>query len=190
MVAAVSTSTNTPQTSASNAVASSTQSLGENDFLTLLTAQLQNQDPLQPQDDSAFVAQLAQFFEPGTADANQHQLESDHDATAGANECAVILVSGDQCDPPRQHGYARWKRHRCANYLHSQFCKCHHHSHDRRLKWQRHSSGGFGGTKCWHCKLYVGRTQLVGNSTARRQLHGSYFGDRKQWRARFSFTEY
>jgi flagellar basal-body rod modification protein FlgD len=30
-------------------------------FLQLLVAQLKNQDPLQPQDGSAFVAQLAQF---------------------------------------------------------------------------------------------------------------------------------
>jgi flagellar basal-body rod modification protein FlgD len=30
-------------------------------FMTLLVAQLKNQDPLQPQDGAAFVAQLAQF---------------------------------------------------------------------------------------------------------------------------------
>jgi flagellar basal-body rod modification protein FlgD len=33
----------------------------EQTFLQLLVAQLQNQDPLQPQDGSQFVAQLAQF---------------------------------------------------------------------------------------------------------------------------------
>jgi flagellar basal-body rod modification protein FlgD len=33
----------------------------ENTFLKLLVAQLQNQDPLQPQDGTQFVAQLAQF---------------------------------------------------------------------------------------------------------------------------------
>lgn len=37
------------------------QSLGEKDFLKLLTTQLSNQDPLSPQDSSAFIAQLAQF---------------------------------------------------------------------------------------------------------------------------------
>lgn len=36
-------------------------SLGSSDFLTLLFAQLQNQDPLNPQDDKDFTAQLAQF---------------------------------------------------------------------------------------------------------------------------------
>ncbi|MFN7177123.1 MAG: flagellar hook assembly protein FlgD [Thermaurantiacus sp.] len=37
------------------------QSLGQEDFLTLLTAQLRNQNPLSPLDNEAFVAQLAQF---------------------------------------------------------------------------------------------------------------------------------
>jgi flagellar basal-body rod modification protein FlgD len=35
--------------------------LGEEDFLTLLVAQLENQDPLEPQDNTEFIAQLAQF---------------------------------------------------------------------------------------------------------------------------------
>jgi flagellar basal-body rod modification protein FlgD len=61
MVASVSNSSATSQASSANALTSGTQALGEQDFLTLLVAQLKNQDPLQPQDDSAFVAQLAQF---------------------------------------------------------------------------------------------------------------------------------
>ncbi len=35
--------------------------LGKQDFMRLLISQIQNQDPLNPQDSSAFVAQLAQF---------------------------------------------------------------------------------------------------------------------------------
>lgn len=35
--------------------------LGQQDFLNLMTTQLQNQDPLKPLDSTAFVAQLAQF---------------------------------------------------------------------------------------------------------------------------------
>lgn len=35
--------------------------LGKQDFLTLLVAQLQNQDPLNPEDPTEFTAQLAQF---------------------------------------------------------------------------------------------------------------------------------
>jgi len=44
----------------SNAL-SSANVLGENDFLNLLVAQLKNQDPMNPSDSTAFVAQLAQF---------------------------------------------------------------------------------------------------------------------------------
>ncbi len=39
----------------------STSTLDKEDFLTLLVAQLENQDPLDPQDNSEFVAQMAQF---------------------------------------------------------------------------------------------------------------------------------
>lgn len=38
-----------------------TSALGKDAFLQLLVAQLQHQDPLSPQDNSEFVAQLAQF---------------------------------------------------------------------------------------------------------------------------------
>lgn len=37
------------------------QSLGENDFLKLLAAQLAAQDPLQPTDNTQFIAQMASF---------------------------------------------------------------------------------------------------------------------------------
>ncbi len=41
--------------------ASSRQSLGQHDFLRMLIAQLENQDPLNPQDSTEFTAQLATF---------------------------------------------------------------------------------------------------------------------------------
>lgn len=41
--------------------ASGTDTLGKDTFLQLLVTQLQNQNPLDPQDNSEFVAQLAQF---------------------------------------------------------------------------------------------------------------------------------
>lgn len=45
-----------------NQVTSSKDSaLGKNDFLNLLVAQLQNQDPLSPMDSTAFTSQLAEF---------------------------------------------------------------------------------------------------------------------------------
>ena len=39
----------------------SNQQLGAQEFLQLLTTELQNQDPMQPMDDTQSVAQLAQF---------------------------------------------------------------------------------------------------------------------------------
>ncbi len=48
-------------TAASTAVANSSTTIGTSDFLKLLTAQLQNQDPFSPTDNSQMVAQLAQI---------------------------------------------------------------------------------------------------------------------------------
>ena len=52
--------TDTSLAGASKAVAGSS-SLGKDSFLQLLVTQLKNQNPLDPQDNTAFVAQLAQF---------------------------------------------------------------------------------------------------------------------------------
>jgi len=48
-------------TSSGATTSGSTSSLGKNDFLKLLVTQLNNQNPLNPQDNTEFVAQLAQF---------------------------------------------------------------------------------------------------------------------------------
>ncbi len=48
-------------TSSSSTAATSTPALGQDAFLKLLITQLKNQSPLNPQDNTAFVAQLAQF---------------------------------------------------------------------------------------------------------------------------------
>jgi len=56
--------TQQPSTGVSNSAAlssASNQQLGAQQFLQLLTTELQNQDPLQPMDDTQSVAQLAQF---------------------------------------------------------------------------------------------------------------------------------
>ena len=54
-----------PQTSAKASTVTTTtdktKSLGKQDFLKLLMAQLQNQDPMKPMDDSQMIAQMAQF---------------------------------------------------------------------------------------------------------------------------------
>lgn len=51
----------TATSSSSSSTESSDEIMGKEDFLTLLVAQLQNQDPLDPDDPTEFTAQLAQF---------------------------------------------------------------------------------------------------------------------------------
>ena len=69
-------SSSASNTAASAAAAASISALSVNDFLTLMTAQLQNQDPTQPLDPSTFVTQLAQFGTVSGIDAMQTSLAS------------------------------------------------------------------------------------------------------------------
>ncbi len=47
--------------SAANTSPTSPNRLGKQDFLKLLMAQMQNQDPMKPMDDTQMIAQMAQF---------------------------------------------------------------------------------------------------------------------------------
>ncbi|HTR38445.1 MAG TPA: flagellar hook capping FlgD N-terminal domain-containing protein [Bryobacteraceae bacterium] len=49
------------QSSSTRSSSTSDSMVSEQTFLKLLVAQLENQDPMQPQDGTQFVAQLAQF---------------------------------------------------------------------------------------------------------------------------------
>jgi flagellar basal-body rod modification protein FlgD len=68
-ISATSSTANTvvvPSASATSAKTDTTpglpgSNLGKQDFLKLLMAQLQNQDPLKPMEDTAMIAQMAQF---------------------------------------------------------------------------------------------------------------------------------
>jgi flagellar basal-body rod modification protein FlgD len=51
------------------------ESLGQGDFLRLLTTQLTLQDPLEPADNEAMLAQLAQFSALGAATSTSATLE-------------------------------------------------------------------------------------------------------------------
>src|SRR5471032_1696374 len=60
-VSSGSSSAATSGSTASTTPTTGTQALGVNDFMKLLATQFQEQDPLKPMDDTAFIAQTAQF---------------------------------------------------------------------------------------------------------------------------------
>ncbi|HEX8753137.1 MAG TPA: flagellar hook capping FlgD N-terminal domain-containing protein [Solirubrobacterales bacterium] len=59
--AATATASSGSSTSTSSALTEATSGLGKDDFLKLLVAQLQNQDPLSPVNDQEFMGQLTAF---------------------------------------------------------------------------------------------------------------------------------
>jgi flagellar basal-body rod modification protein FlgD len=61
MTSPVTSSTTTPSSSSSTTNALSGGTMGKDQFIKLLVAQLQHQDPLNPMDSSQMAAQLAQF---------------------------------------------------------------------------------------------------------------------------------
>lgn len=60
-IASTSSSSPAGASNASGALTSATGNMGKEEFLSLLVAQLQNQDPLNPMEGTEFAAQLAQY---------------------------------------------------------------------------------------------------------------------------------
>ncbi len=80
----------------------STNELGQTDFLDLMLTQLQNQDPLNPQDSGDFLAQLAQFGTVNGISELQNsfsvlsdQLQSGQALQASTLVGRSVLVDGD-----------------------------------------------------------------------------------------------
>lgn len=93
----------------------SSASLTENfeTFLTLLTTQLQNQDPLSPLDTNEFTAQLVQFSSVEQAIQSNQNLENLVDLTKAASSGAAVSYLGTQVtllgDTTRlTNGEAKW----------------------------------------------------------------------------------
>ena len=80
--------------------------LGQEDFLKLMTAQLQNQDPFAPMDNGDFIAQMAQFSTvTGITEINNNltnlgsKLEPNRVATAAQFLGHSVLVPGQGASP-------------------------------------------------------------------------------------------
>ena len=91
-VTSINTSTLTDYTSS----ASGATNLGEQDFLTLLVAQLEHQDPLNPQDNTEFIAQLAQFSSLEQQTTTNEKLDQLLTAQGSSEQTAAFALLGKQ----------------------------------------------------------------------------------------------
>jgi len=95
---AMSTTTTGATTGTTTGTTTGSQSLGQADFLKLLSVQFQSQDPMKPMDDTAFIAQMAQFTslqQTQTLTQQMTQLRADQDlATANSYIGRQLTVDG------------------------------------------------------------------------------------------------
>jgi len=75
---------------------SGSNTLGEDDFLTLLVAQLENQDPLEPQDNTEFIAQLAQFSSLEQQTTTNDKLDELIAAQSGSEQMSAFSLLGQK----------------------------------------------------------------------------------------------
>ena len=71
--------------------AASNKELGQEDFLQLIVAQIQNQDPFEPVENGAFIGQLAQF---GTVDGVNNLNDSFAEFSQGINSSQALNAAG------------------------------------------------------------------------------------------------
>src|SRR5690625_3576520 len=86
--------------------------LGKNEFLQLLVAQLNNQDPLAPQENGEFIAQLAQFSTVegiekmnGSMDAMVSGFQSSQALQASSLVGRTVVIQGEQAMVDTQTGF-------------------------------------------------------------------------------------
>lgn len=89
-----------PATTSASTAANAAASLSDNfdTFLTILTAQIQNQDPLEPMDSSKFTEQLVQFSGVEQAIKSNAQLETLIKATNSNAGAALSGYLGQQAE--------------------------------------------------------------------------------------------
>ena len=85
MASAISAITNGASSTTPSSSGTSGSDATEQTFLQLLVAQLQNQDPLSPQDSTQFVAELAQFNELDQTIGIRQDIESQMSSSASTS---------------------------------------------------------------------------------------------------------
>ena len=93
----------TPSTTGTNSqdntpVDRTKEALGRDAFLQLLTTQLAHQDPMQPQADTEFIAQLAQF----SSLEQLQQMRSTLDTIAAALQLPTATTTTDETSVPKE----------------------------------------------------------------------------------------
>ena len=77
----------------------SQQSLGESDFLSLMTTQLQQQDPFEPVDNKEMIAQMAQFSSLAGISQMNDTLSSIADQIRSQTELLTEIKAGSAATP-------------------------------------------------------------------------------------------
>ncbi|PKU26003.1 flagellar hook assembly protein FlgD [Telmatospirillum siberiense] len=109
----VTSTTSTTSTSTSTATAASSASASYNTFLTLLTTQLQNQDPLNPTNTDTFTSEMIQLSGVEQELAIEGQLETistNLNTMTASNGLGYIgkTVTASGSTAPMQSGSAKW----------------------------------------------------------------------------------
>ncbi len=89
-----------PNTNKEGASVTGGADLGKDDFLTLLVAQLEHQDPLSPQDGQEFAAQLAQFSSLEQLTNINDNLETSQAFDLALSNSSMVNLIGKTVDAP------------------------------------------------------------------------------------------
>ncbi len=94
------------QYSSDNLAVEKDNELGKNEFMELLVAQMNNQNPLEPQDNTEFIAQLAQFSQvEGTENLNATVSDMASDLRSSQALQASSMVGQSVVVPGHEYGF-------------------------------------------------------------------------------------